>query len=583
MKKTSLVSCVIFLMMAGQAMAWPPERVVIEPENPTSADVVVITLSGEWHGCESPEDSLIHVEGKKIYFDVVAPEGLNICPAILPWEFTESVGPLPAGTYTVYAGVVECAISEPEPAACLHMDAPTVVVEFVVSDGAADSDGDGMPDDIDNCPHDYNPDQADSDGDGVGDACDCMCPGDINADGQVDLRDLDAMINLLVNAGPPYLLYVQDWRSHCGNFDGNGQLDLQDLDAMVQLLVNAGPPFIVPCASHEPSITLEIYSGDYPKALLDKITMAGQGEITISVEGASHYYIYALREGYYTELYYCHKSETIDVDLDRIVPGRFNGVIFISDLVVEDRYLENSDVKVMAGGTVVAQFRTDGQGRFVIELEPGNYYFEFTWYGLTFLEEAEIRGGYQDFVFPCDIGVDKPNIYLYPEETIELDVDIVFPHGGRVTRSIPDYGDGWHITAEPTGVIDGEYECLFYEASVPDWGQYAAGWVVGREELEDFFSDNMAQTGFIQKEIDDFIEYWIPRLVEYPYYAIYPQYNEELEDMIRLEFSTPPTSVIRLIYSVRGLEKNTLRILEPVIPAFEREGFTVTEWGVIRK
>jgi len=35
-----------------------------------------------------------------------------------------------------------------------------------------DLDGDGVPDNVDNCPDVYNPDQADSDGDGIGDACD---------------------------------------------------------------------------------------------------------------------------------------------------------------------------------------------------------------------------------------------------------------------------------------------------------------------------------------------------------------------------------------------------------------------------
>jgi hypothetical protein len=35
-----------------------------------------------------------------------------------------------------------------------------------------DSDGDGIIDDRDNCPHNFNPDQQDSDDDGVGDPCD---------------------------------------------------------------------------------------------------------------------------------------------------------------------------------------------------------------------------------------------------------------------------------------------------------------------------------------------------------------------------------------------------------------------------
>ncbi|RME23301.1 MAG: hypothetical protein D6800_10040 [Candidatus Zixiibacteriota bacterium] len=44
---------------------------------------------------------------------------------------------------------------------------------------APDTDGDGIPDDQDNCPNTYNPDQADADGDGVGDVCD-NCPNTYN-------------------------------------------------------------------------------------------------------------------------------------------------------------------------------------------------------------------------------------------------------------------------------------------------------------------------------------------------------------------------------------------------------------------
>ena len=44
---------------------------------------------------------------------------------------------------------------------------------------ASDSDGDGVPDEVDNCPLTPNPDQLDSDGDGIGDACD----GDLDGDG----------------------------------------------------------------------------------------------------------------------------------------------------------------------------------------------------------------------------------------------------------------------------------------------------------------------------------------------------------------------------------------------------------------
>lgn len=46
------------------------------------------------------------------------------------------------------------------------------------STGPTDTDGDGVPDDDDNCPNIANADQADFDGDGLGDACDPDIDGD---------------------------------------------------------------------------------------------------------------------------------------------------------------------------------------------------------------------------------------------------------------------------------------------------------------------------------------------------------------------------------------------------------------------
>jgi len=52
-------------------------------------------------------------------------------------------------------------------------------------DCAVDTDGDGLPDELDNCPNHPNPEQTDADGDGLGDACD----PDADNDGILDDGD----------------------------------------------------------------------------------------------------------------------------------------------------------------------------------------------------------------------------------------------------------------------------------------------------------------------------------------------------------------------------------------------------------
>ena len=52
-----------------------------------------------------------------------------------------------------------------------------------------DGDGDGIDDNLDNCPSIYNPDQKDTDGDGLGDVCDDNPDSDLDDDGVRDNVD----------------------------------------------------------------------------------------------------------------------------------------------------------------------------------------------------------------------------------------------------------------------------------------------------------------------------------------------------------------------------------------------------------
>jgi len=90
----------------------------------------------------------------------------------------------------------------------------------------ADSDGDGVPDRLDNCREQPNPDQRDSDNDGFGDVCD----GDFDQDGVVGISDV-MRLERAIRTGV---------RFPGADLDGDGAVDGRDL-SLLQVQVGHPP------------------------------------------------------------------------------------------------------------------------------------------------------------------------------------------------------------------------------------------------------------------------------------------------------------------------------------------------------
>jgi hypothetical protein len=93
----------------------------------------------------------------------------------------------------------------------------------------SDADGDGVPDEFDNCLLVANPIQADVDGDGFGNVCD----GDFNNDNLTNVEDLQQLKSAFLRSG--FEVAAED-------LDGNGTVNLVDLQLFRKLFLKPPGP-----------------------------------------------------------------------------------------------------------------------------------------------------------------------------------------------------------------------------------------------------------------------------------------------------------------------------------------------------
>ena len=181
----------------------------------------------------------------------------------------------------------------------------------------------------------------------------------------------------------------------------------------------------------------------------------------------------------------------------------------------------------------------------------------------------------------------KPVIYLYPKQAMNVNVQVE-PNQG-ISVSEPKYSkNGWNVFAKPDGELilnDKKYPYLFWEgASDVFYRQSDRGWVVSKKELNNFFDDKLKQLGLIQKEIDDFKEFWIPKMTQNnkPYYFITFLSQRKINQLAPLHITPKPDTVIRIMMDYKELEqKEEAYGFEIRTP--KRKGFTVVEWGGMLK
>jgi hypothetical protein len=185
-------------------------------------------------------------------------------------------------------------------------------------------------------------------------------------------------------------------------------------------------------------------------------------------------------------------------------------------------------------------------------------------------------------------GCGKPVIYLYPEKTERVSVK-VDPSGG-FTKTEPEYGNGWDVIADPMSHIknlaDGKkYPYLFWEGKSNEiYNRSNFGFVVERDNLEKLLNEKLSLLGLNQKEVGDFKEYWLPKMLseDKSYYFVTFVPQRKIDELAPLAINPKPDTIIRVLMDYKGLDEKIdapgYDIKTPV-----RKGFTAVEWGGMLK
>ena len=152
---------------------------------------------------------------------------------------------------------------------------------------------------------------------------------------------------------------------------------------------------------------------------------------------------------------------------------------------------------------------------------------------------------------------------------------------GKLTCTYPAYEGGWTVTAAPDGTLTDAagqiYNYLYWEGEGAEQYDLSEGFCVAGADTAAFLEDALAKLGLTRREANEFIVYWLPQMEDNLYNLIAFQ-QEAYTESAKLTVTPAPDSLLRVFMTWKPLEA-PVDIPAQDLPAFERHGFTVVEWG----
>lgn len=189
------------------------------------------------------------------------------------------------------------------------------------------------------------------------------------------------------------------------------------------------------------------------------------------------------------------------------------------------------------------------------------------------------------FFFASSLSVvkslDKPIIYVYPME--ETQVSVILGESEKLIHTYPKYKNEWSVLVKTNGdLVDlktgRNLYALYWEGLNTVKPNLKEGFVIQGKDTISFLEEKLGILGLTEREANEFIIYWLPKLENNKYNFIRFQTIEEINKNMPLEINPKPDTIIRVMMEFKALNKR-INIKEQGLKTPKREGFVVVEWG----
>ena len=183
----------------------------------------------------------------------------------------------------------------------------------------------------------------------------------------------------------------------------------------------------------------------------------------------------------------------------------------------------------------------------------------------------------------------KPIIYLYSKD--EKDVHIKLGKPENITSSYPEYvaETGWNVTVHTDSMLTDLNSgkvlySLYWEGLNKDIEMQDTGFIVAGSDTVRFLEEKLAYLGLTERETEEFIIYWLPRLQNNAYNYIRFATEDEINECMPLAITPAPDKTVRIWMEYTSLEEKPEGISEQELIRVNRDelsnlDFYVVEWG----